>query len=70
MVRSAQNQDISSIRNIYNHYVSKTHATFEINEVSLDEMRDRVSMVQDQIKLPWIVLEKEEQIVGYAYATK
>jgi len=53
---------------IYNPYVKDTTITFEEQEVSVDEMRQRITDVSRS--LPWLVCEVEGGIAGYAYATR
>lgn len=70
MIRSAQSKDAEGIVEIYNHYILHSHATFELDLVTSEEMIDRIKKVQEEFGLPWIVLEIENQIMGYAYATQ
>ena len=70
MIRSAESTDAKAICEIYNHYVLKTHATFETAVVAEKEMQQRIQRVQQELRLPWLVLEDEKQVVGYAYATQ
>ncbi|MEO9483061.1 MAG: N-acetyltransferase family protein [Ekhidna sp.] len=70
MIRSAELKDFADIVKIYNHYVLNSHATFEIDPISVDDMMNRVQKIQHAFNLPWIVLVIENQIVGYAYATQ
>lgn len=68
MIRSAKESDGEAIAQIYNHYIEETVVTFEENLVSGDEMASRVRAITES--LPWLVLEENEQILGYAYAGK
>lgn len=68
-IRSAHPADAAAIAAIYNHYVATTTITFEEAEVDPDEMAVRITKVISS-KLPWLVLEQEGTIVGYAYASK
>ncbi|PTY04956.1 phosphinothricin acetyltransferase [Opitutaceae bacterium EW11] len=67
-IRSATVEDAARICAIYNPYVQGTTVTFEEEPVAEAEMRRRIQDVT--IYLPWLVLEDEGEIVGYAYATK
>ena len=67
MVRNVRSEDAKAIAEIYNHYILNTVVTFEETEVDGTEMESRISEVT--AKLPWLVYEKEGQILGYAYAT-
>lgn len=69
MIRDIEPRDLDAITAIYNHYVLNTTVTFEEEPVVLNMMESRVQQVQDA-SLPWIVLEHDQAVVGYAYATK
>jgi L-amino acid N-acyltransferase YncA len=69
MIRQAVQSDAPRIARIYNHYIATTIITFEEELVTADEMERRISDVQNG-GLPWLVLEDEMGIAGYAYATK
>lgn len=66
MIRAATSADAPAICGIYNHYVNHTIVTFEEQPVTLAEMRSRIASVLE--KLPWLVLEHDGDIAGYAYA--
>lgn len=67
MVRTATPEDASQITDIYNHYILNTSSTFEKTPVSSDNMKERVE--NTQVKYPWLVIEIDGMIQGYAYAT-
>lgn len=67
MIRTATSTDASAICAIYNHYVTDTIVTFEEQAVAAIEMRSRMDAVLE--KLPWLVLEHDGEIAGYAYAS-
>lgn len=67
MVRSATDKDANQITDIYNYYILNTTVTFEKTPVTADIMEERIN--QTQVKYPWLVIEIEGQIQGYAYAT-
>jgi L-amino acid N-acyltransferase YncA len=68
MIRPATSEDAPEICAIYNPYVKDTTITFEEQEVSVDEMRQRIADVSQN--WPWLVCELEGGIAGYAYATR
>lgn len=68
MIRSATPADAFAIASIYNHYVRETTVTFEECPVSVDEMATRIAEVTTA--LPWLVLEVDKVILGYAYGSK
>jgi len=70
MIRPAIPEDIKSICDIYNHYIIYSYATFETEPVGHAEMGTRIDRVQTELKLPWIVIEPENKVAGYAYATQ
>ncbi|CAI3805067.1 arsinothricin resistance N-acetyltransferase ArsN1 family B [Rheinheimera sp. MM224] len=69
MIRQATSADAAAIAAIYNHYVLNTSVTFEEQAVSTEQMAERIGLVQTD-GLPWLVLEKNGEVLGYAYATK
>jgi phosphinothricin acetyltransferase len=68
MVRHAVPTDLKAITDIYNHYVLHTVITFEEEPVAIDDMLQRVTEVQ--ARYPWLVYEQDNNVVGYAYASK
>lgn len=69
MIRDACSEDAEAIASIYNYYVVHTPVTFEEEPVTASQMAVRIDDVI-AASLPWIVLERDSIIVGYAYATK
>lgn len=67
MIRMAAAADVDTVRGIYNHYVTNTIVTFEEQPVTTAEMQSRMTTVLE--KLPWLVLERDGAIAGYAYAS-
>lgn len=67
MVRSATKEDALQINDIYNYYILNTSSTFEKTPNEVEELEARVK--KTQAKYPWLVLEEEGIIKGYAYAT-
>lgn len=70
MIRQANSGDYHSVASIYNHYILNSHATFELEAITNDEMGSRIEKVQQTFRLPWLVLIDADQIIGYAYATQ
>lgn len=68
MIRLASPDDAERIASIYNHYVEHTIITFEEEPVSAAEMEERI--VRITASHPWLVLEHEGEMYGYAYATR
>ncbi len=68
MIRDATLDDSEAIARIYNHYIEHTAITFEEQPVSANEMGERISRVIPH--LPWLVLEENDRVAGYACATR
>lgn len=68
-VRAATPDDASDVALIYNHYVSRTAATFETEPVHPAVMADRIGQCQ-AAGLPWLLAERNGGLLGYAYAVK
>ena len=58
--------DAEALAAIYRPYVEKTAITFEYDVPSLAEFRQR--MINTMKKYPYLVIEQEGEIQGYAYA--
>ncbi len=69
MIRDANETDFAAIADIYNHYIRNTVVTFEEVEIDQREIAGRVKKVATA-GLWWLVAEENENIVGYAYASK
>lgn len=68
MIRNVDVKDASQICQIYNEYIKETTITFEEEFVTESNMEKRIYEVTKS--LPWIVYEVDNQIIGYAYASK
>lgn len=66
--RPATRADAAGIASIYNHYVRETTVTFETDDVSAEEMAARIEE-NERARLPWLVVEPEGRVVGYAHAS-
>jgi L-amino acid N-acyltransferase YncA len=67
MIRNADIHDAISIAEIYNHYVLRSHATFEIDPIEIDEMERRIENCLTRA-LPFLVAAVDDEIRGYACA--
>lgn len=65
-VRSAKIEDAQCILNIYSYYVKNTAITFEYDVPALLEFQRR--MKETMKKYPYLVIERDGIIQGYAYA--
>ena len=66
VIRAATREDAGSLLKIYSYYVENTAISFEYVAPSLDEFSKRISSTLE--KYPYIVLEDDGLIKGYAYA--
>lgn len=66
-IRTVTGADAAAICAIYNPHVTSTIVTFEESPVSAAEMRSRIE--ETTRRWPWLVLERDGDIAGYAYAT-
>lgn len=65
-VREAGLEDAERLAEIYAYYVQKTAVSFEYQAPSADEFRERI--VKIMAKYPYLVCEKQGEVIGYAYA--
>jgi phosphinothricin acetyltransferase len=68
-IRPATPFDADALCAIYNHYVGTTTVSFEEEPVAAAAMAQRIEAVFEA-DLPWLVIEVDGTIAGYAYATK
>lgn len=67
-IRLVSPDDASDILAIYAPIIENGYATFETEVASLSAFRERI--VEISKTYPWIVWEKQNQVLGYAYASK
>ena len=67
-IRTAESEDVAAIARIYNFYVENTHHTFEVEPVAESEMLARINQVLENY--PYLVCEKDDEILGYCYAAR
>ncbi len=66
IMRTATASDAEELLNIYGYYVENTAITFEYDVPTLEEFTQRI---KDTLKkYPYLVVEKDGEILGYAYA--
>lgn len=68
-IRPVKTEDALRISEIYNYCIENTVITFEEDPVSESEMLRRIQDINASF-LPWLVAEQENELLGYAYATK
>ena len=67
LIRDAQACDAERIADIYNYYIEHTVVTFEEEPLDANQILTRINQVQE-LCLPWLVAEKDGQVLGYAYS--
>src|SRR5437868_7121388 len=67
-IRLAAPADAAAVAAIYAPFCAATAVSFEVAAPDPAEMATRIATVTSQY--PWLVLEREDGIAGYAYATK
>lgn len=65
-IRSASAADAEKLLDIYSYYVKNTAISYEYEVPSLKEFRQRIKNTLE--KYPYLVLEKDGDILGYSYA--
>ena len=66
-IRDARPEDADAVCEIYNHYIRDTVITFELDELTADDLAARFAKIQGA-GLPWLVADDGGVVVGYAYA--
>ena len=69
MIRQADLADSGKIADIYNHYIQNTVITFEEKTLTANDLAQRIEKVK-HAGFPWLVAEENDDILGYAYASK
>jgi L-amino acid N-acyltransferase YncA len=67
MIRTATGRDVEAIAAIYGHHVQHGTASFETVPPDVEEMMRRYRSLHDQ-GYPYLVMEADGAVVGYAYA--
>lgn len=68
LIRNATVADAKAILKIYQPYVLETTVTFETVTPTLKDIEQRIS--QTLASYPYLIGEKEGQVIGYAYARR
>ncbi|MCX4024695.1 N-acetyltransferase [Endozoicomonas sp. SM1973] len=66
-IRPATSPDLAQINEIYNYYVLKTNATFDIEPWSIEKRRSWYKAFNNNSLYYLLVAEWQEQVVGFAY---
>jgi len=67
IIRLADTNDTHSLLKIYTPYVTETSISFETEIPLISEFQNRIDVILK--KFPFIVYERDHQILGYAYAS-
>ena len=68
IIKFVKIEDAPSLLSIYSQYVVNTAITFEYDVPSLEEYVQRIE--KNTSEFPWLVCFRNDEIVGYAYASK
>ena len=68
MIRNVQIVDAQELLDIYNYYVVNTVVTFDLEPLSLDVFKEKITTVSADY--PFLVYEENSEILGYAYGSK
>jgi len=68
MIREVRISDAQQLCDIYNYYIKHTVITFEEELLQAEDMITRIRDIS--AKYTWIVYEENDEIIGYAYASK
>lgn len=66
-IRDADINDAERLVEIYAPYITETAVSFEYDVPSVDEFKERIKNIKE--KYPYLVCEKDGNIVGYVYAS-
>ena len=67
MIRMASHSDAHDMLAIYTPIVRNTPISFELEPPTLEDMRGRIT--DTLTRLPWLVLEADQRVLAYAYAS-
>ncbi len=69
-VRKAEPRDLNRLVEIYNHYVSETHVTFDTEPFAVGARTQWFTQFSDSGPYRLLVAEMDEELVGYASSTR
>lgn len=65
-IRDATIEDAGRILEIYSYYIKNTAVTFEYDVTELSKFQERMNNIMESY--PYLVIETDKTIMGYAYA--
>jgi L-amino acid N-acyltransferase YncA len=68
MIRNVHINDAKQLLDIYNYYVINTVVTFDLEALTLEMFKDKITTITSDY--PFIVYEENNEILGYAYGSK
>ena len=69
-VRPAATDDLDAINDIYNHYVTESHFTFDVEPLDIDVRREWFGHFSTSGRYRLFVALDEDDIVGYASSSR
>lgn len=66
MIRRVRECDAQGIAGIYNDYVLNSTISFEVEALTVEQMRQRIADIS--ARFPYFVWEEDGEIAGYCYA--
>ena len=66
MIRPVTLHDASDVAAIYNEYIAHSTSTFDVNLLTKEDMRQRISDIS--MRNPYFVYEENGKVEGYCYA--
>ena len=66
-IRFATPADAAAVLEIYGPFCDNSPITFETERPAIAEIENRIRKINE--RYPWLICEKDNQVVGYAYAS-
>lgn len=68
IIRFVREEDCRQILNIYSYYIENTAVSFETEVPNCEKFEERIKNISSLY--PYLVYEKDNKIIGYAYASR
>jgi phosphinothricin acetyltransferase len=69
-VRDALEEDLAAVNDVYNHYVTASHCTFDVEPLSLERRREWFTHYGHHGRHRLLVAVEEGRVVGYASSSR
>jgi phosphinothricin acetyltransferase len=69
-IREATTEDLAAINDLYNHYVTETHITFDLEPMSIDARHQWFSHYASHGPHRLLVATSEKAVIGYATSSR